>query len=359
MKTNLFIPKKLNIGFQNRKDTFDGKLSYIIYYDEKGKLRKETSWQNWRDKSIPNLEVDNIPIEGLILNKNVGGYKSGWDYRQSYIRVYDPRGFEFEITIENLMYILESSDCIDKTLQGTFVYSWYGSDLVLLPTKSSDYQEILNFNNSLTKPEKITNTTLVEGYTYTTKKNNDLIYLGKFMSYCVWNNMSEGEKYFFADLSHPTPGHKFSIIKFSSVNGKMIKSDKKVSPFLNDCLADLSRSREFSPLDESKYQKIYFNENNLSNILKGRVFRFSEKTVFSEYNGNKIEIVAIYQNVTTGNLSIDYFDESLHSSRYGRNQVLENSISVSDFISKYKPYYHERFLKNGMAYDTSLKQKYW
>ncbi len=31
----VLIPKKCKAGFQKRDDTFSGKLSYIIYYDEK------------------------------------------------------------------------------------------------------------------------------------------------------------------------------------------------------------------------------------------------------------------------------------------------------------------------------------
>lgn len=41
MKSNIFIPKKIKVGFQERSDTFTKKLAYVIYYDQKGKLRKE------------------------------------------------------------------------------------------------------------------------------------------------------------------------------------------------------------------------------------------------------------------------------------------------------------------------------
>ena len=73
MKANIFIPKKINVGFQNRDDTYTGKLAYVIYYDEKGKLRKEKSWNSWRDQNIPNEEFDNVPISGFVLNKRAGG----------------------------------------------------------------------------------------------------------------------------------------------------------------------------------------------------------------------------------------------------------------------------------------------
>lgn len=41
MNSNMFIPSKLKIGFCERSDTFTKKLAYVIYYDEKGKLRSK------------------------------------------------------------------------------------------------------------------------------------------------------------------------------------------------------------------------------------------------------------------------------------------------------------------------------
>src|SRR6056300_218958 len=101
MKTQLYIPKKINVGYQKRGGTYTGKLAYIIYWDDKGVLRKETSWQSWRDQKIDNTEIENVPIEGFVLNKGVGGQREswGWNARNEYIRVYDPRGFEFEISV--------------------------------------------------------------------------------------------------------------------------------------------------------------------------------------------------------------------------------------------------------------------
>lgn len=44
MRTTTFVPDRLNVGFQNKSETFSGKLAYVIYYDLSGKLRKEKSW---------------------------------------------------------------------------------------------------------------------------------------------------------------------------------------------------------------------------------------------------------------------------------------------------------------------------
>lgn len=41
MNTNIFIPTKINVGFQERKDTYTGKLAYVIYFDEKVNYEKK------------------------------------------------------------------------------------------------------------------------------------------------------------------------------------------------------------------------------------------------------------------------------------------------------------------------------
>lgn len=91
MNNTIFVPNKINVGFQNRNDTYTKKLAYIIYFDEKGKLRKEASWNSWRDNGIPNIIFENKPTEGFVLNKKVGDYCCDWSHRQAYVRVYDPR----------------------------------------------------------------------------------------------------------------------------------------------------------------------------------------------------------------------------------------------------------------------------
>ena len=150
MNTNIFVPSKINVGFQNRQGTYTGKLAYVIYFDEKGKLRKQASWDGWRDANIPNEIYDNEPTEGFVLNKKVGGVEEswGWDVRKTYTRIYDPRGFEFEITVPNLLWILENCNCIKgKGLEGQFVYGWDGKELVLVPVESPDYKEIQEKND--------------------------------------------------------------------------------------------------------------------------------------------------------------------------------------------------------------------
>lgn len=180
MTTSIFIPEKIKVGFQHRSDTYTNNLAYVIYYDEKGKLRKENSWESWRDKSIEPKSFTNDPIEGFVLNKKVGGYRY-YDYRQTYIRVYDPRGFEFEINVQNLLYILENQSCSKgKVLEGKYVYGWNGKDLILVPIDAPEYNEITAMSNKVLSGEAIKPSELKAGRTYKDKKNKLFIYLGRY-----------------------------------------------------------------------------------------------------------------------------------------------------------------------------------
>ena len=79
MNDNIFIPKKLKIGFQKREDTFTKKLAYVIYYDEKNKLRKEQSWKSWRDEKI-------VPLDAKENDKKILDLKSVIEAKKSKLK---------------------------------------------------------------------------------------------------------------------------------------------------------------------------------------------------------------------------------------------------------------------------------
>jgi hypothetical protein len=177
-KSTLDIPEKIKVGYQKRSGTYTGKLAYVTWIDHKGKMRKETSWNNWRHKKIDPDEFENEPTSGFVLNKKVGDYRSSWGGRQAWVRIYDPRGFEFEIDVENLLFILEECSAIKgKGLEGEFVYAWEGKNLVVLPVSSIDYQESVEYNNL--KDKKVTKKDMTEGCVYLTKENEKVMYMGR------------------------------------------------------------------------------------------------------------------------------------------------------------------------------------
>ena len=194
-KVNEFlnIPERLIIGFRKGYDTFTGLLSYVTYY-RGGKIAKEVSWSSWRDKSIDPQEIDNTPVEGFFINKKVGGSRSGWNYRQPYCRIYDPRGFEFEITFDNLIYILQNcSYDSEKGLIGKFVYAWDSAQLVLLPINSEDYTASRKLKEDADKAN-IKAKDLIPGKAYKTKKFDVAYYLGNLKWRIQYTNKTTGAK---------------------------------------------------------------------------------------------------------------------------------------------------------------------
>lgn len=367
MNSSIFVPKTINVGYQNRSGTYTGKLAYVIYYDEKGKLRKEASWNSWRDKDIPNNEYDNIPTEGFVLNKKAGDYSTGWDHRHAYCRVYDPRGFEFEITIENLLYILENANCIKgKGLEGEFIYGWDGKDLVLIPVESPDYKQIREFNKIIHNNETIKTKDLIIGATYLTKDNENWIYMGKFEAFDYWEGTNKGKHFWF--WHNGSFGHYKSLPK-----NKFIKCiDNKCSEKYANIYNNLERNREYSPYDSSKNEYKYFTFEEFEK--RSSSGRWYERQFISEYYGrNKYEF-EIYPEGKNNNLFIVSIKDN--TSRYYRDynevtdifpttskMVKSNCYPYKDIEEKHmipvtlekifevmKPMYIQKYLANGREY---------
>jgi hypothetical protein len=203
---NLFIPKRLKIGFQERPGTFTGKLAYVIYYDEKNNLRKEKSWNSWCDSNIPSIEIDNDPKTGFIFNKGIQRSSEWFGSGRSVFRVYSPDDFEFEINSDNLINLLMHSDISKREILESCVFAWCGTELILLPVNSVEYQDAIEYTE---KQDQVINTKeLVKGHTYKAKKQDvDAIYIGYFPYYewsynwktnnVAYSSTAKGKKHIF------------------------------------------------------------------------------------------------------------------------------------------------------------------
>lgn len=282
MKSSIFIPKTINVGYQNRSDTYTGKLAYVIYYDEKGKLRKEASWNSWRDEKIPNEEFENVPTSGFVLNKRAGGVEEswGWNTRKTYCRIYDPRNFEFEITIENLLYILENANSIKgKGLEGEFVYGWDGKDLVLMPIESPDYKQISEYNKIVHNNESIKAKDLIVGATYLSKDNVEEVYMGKFEHYDYYGTM-DGKQFWFAykyyDYNHVNgvkvyeKDYRWRFTSYKTLSGnKFIKClDENCTNEYADIFEKMEQCESYSPYDKSKDKYVLYTFDEFVKYLE-------------------------------------------------------------------------------------------
>lgn len=326
MKNNLFIPKKIKVGFQNRSDTYTGKLGYVIYEDEKGVWRKESSWNSWRDKNIQEVEFDNKPVNGFVLNKGLQRVSYHWGSGRSVIRVYDSRDFEFEVSVDNLLGILTHSDVSKREIAEEMVFAWAGTELVLLPINSEAYQESLKFTANQGK--KISTKDLKPGFRYTNKKSGkEYIYIG-FYNWWDWDygygsdrkHLNKGKKHIFANYIEWQKKWEYSC---PGVNTLMeVDSNEPV-----DNYAELA-SGFFETINSNKVVDIRFEKYDIQLKETGysyhKIFRFVEDDPTSVYYTHYAD--------TTKNL-ID-FGETIKFE-------LANSIKITTFRKSNPNYYYQ------------------
>lgn len=369
MTEKFFIPTLCKVGFNEREDTYSGKLGYVIYYDGK-KWRKEVSWEGWIQKfmsdeefnklkkeeydshlehyisnyngykreygskknnskyieeilnqtqaeylegegygsledyhytnhkfsnnpEIKPYEFENKPMEGFVLNKEAGGGTRGWDARATYCRVYDPRGFEVEISIDNLLYILQETNSIKgKGLEGEFVYSWSGKDLVLLPTSSLEYTESLKFT-SLSKT-KIGVKDLELGFNYNDKYSAIYTYIGKYNHIVLSEYDYGGRDYNYHTTSYVFYDENNEFVFFDNLSKLATKvSDTYVSN-IAELVDKFNNSKYF--LDETKIEvekATYYGENEIilvedadGGFIQYSIYHIKESNYNNYYNRN-------------------------------------------------------------------------
>lgn len=179
------FPEDLIIGYQKRDGTMTGNLGYITYKIG-NKHFKEKSLNGWRDNSIDLSELKNKPREGFIISKAETRGNYGFGSGRTLMRIYDPEGFDFEITISNLEYIHRYCDTNKGEFKGKFVYAWYSGNLTLVPVESDLYKEISSVKEE--KSMKIRASDLKVGAIYKSKDYNiNYVYLGRYDYYREYN----------------------------------------------------------------------------------------------------------------------------------------------------------------------------
>ena len=332
----LNIPKQIHVGCQKRGGTYTGKLAYVIYTDEKGKKRKEVSWDGWRDHKIKPIDYDNEPTSGFVLNKGVGGQRESWGYnsRNEYIRVYDPRGFEFEISVANLLFILQESTSIKgKGLEGEFIYSWDGTELVLLPVDCLEYTQSKAFTDGL--GSKVTKKEMFEGHTYMTKKQETVVYLGR-------HNCKEDPKWayrFDEELIKTKKRKKQHIFLNTETNkyqleGGFTKLSKIIDANVHDDYAT-QYSTFIDGIFMSDIKQVHIIKTSKTNVFKkGNAGTYNNKFFIKCKDGNYIRPLAEHRMYNHSSTNFKKFKES------------ELDISILEHNNySYSSYMHKAFLE--------------
>lgn len=410
MNTTIFIPKIINVGYRNRSDTYTGRLAYVVYTDSKGVLRKEASWNGWRDNSIEPSEFENVPTSGFVLNKKAGDYSDGWNPRQAYCRVYDPRNFEFEITIENLLYILENANSIKgKGLEGEFVYGWDGKDLVLMPVDSPDYKEIAEYSQIVHNNENIKAKDLILGATYMTKDKTELIYMGKHEYYSYGYKWEENGECKMSRYMNDIPARKdysyaapmlhyipykaienypygkyfwfaYKYYDYNWVNGEIVYKNtfkwefitkKSIPPNMFIACTNDKCSQEYADIYEALQSQCSFSpydparnvicDMSLEEFLNlgaerdsmGQIKWYRDFHFVSTYKNGSIKTYKVNSctGADKGKFIIAECVKNYHPYHNNRSDVIFDKIELKDVYEIMKPKYIQAYLANGREFE--------
>lgn len=183
----LSYPEQLYVGFRNDREGLainclnSVPLGFIV--DANG---KHDTVDNWRDQNIPTQVIDNIPQTGFRLESIQRRYMSN----NALFRVLDPRGFELEISAENMLALMTVCGVENGVVNGP-CYWIINTGRAYLCTDKFGYTDKLIKLRAKKKPFKKKISELELGHTYWLGSDMvELTYLGRVWkhSYCRWNS---------------------------------------------------------------------------------------------------------------------------------------------------------------------------
>lgn len=173
----LTIPKNIVVGYRSS----DIMYGFVTYHQGKA-LAKSKGWESWRDAKIDPREFENKPTLGFVITGITSYYNTGigLNSKQAYCKIYDPRGFETHVYLENIIELIKTTNCVKGYIEEELLYCWENGDIRLLSTKSPSYISTKKMEEDRMKAG-ISGKTLVPGLKYEIKDNpSGAYYLGRF-----------------------------------------------------------------------------------------------------------------------------------------------------------------------------------
>ena len=137
---------KLYVGFQRERyqssDT-PRVLGFAVPYGEtKAEKKRMDTVDRWANKKEDNRIIENTPTRGFKLLEVVSRYRTS----NKLFRVLDPRGFELEISSDNLLDITIASTIVRGEIIEECVWAQHNG-AYLMPTSSDRYQFWARFSH--------------------------------------------------------------------------------------------------------------------------------------------------------------------------------------------------------------------
>lgn len=341
-RTMVIIPEKHYVGMVNRTGS-NIPLGFITPWgeDKAAQKRMETvdNWaRNSRGKTIPTTVIDNIPMAGF---KLTSGIRTGQYGAVDKWRIEDPRGFELEISSNNLAMVMAVSTIEKGEILEKCVWARTGGGNILLSVESDDYKEAIaqtTIASSSTswKDAKIGNTiTLKNGITgvyygkmyATVRSYKDLtaepISLVENPTKTYFVIVSNEAKY---SNTYTKTIHLISTPKLSLINSSDIKSKEDAEIEINNLI-----NEKGVYVDTYGYASVYCL--TYSPIKTVTVIMNPETEISNPFEYRPDDKHGIFAKTKRGNL-IQISNRSYRSSTENSYEIFDEALFADGIIAK-------------------------
>ena len=163
-------------------------LGFATPYEENAAFEKrKKTVDDWTRNGKPAQYFDNVPMEGF----SISGVVSRWRTSNKLFRIDDPRGFQLEISSDNLFRLIDCTTIANGTFMNKLVWGRDGAQNWLWPANSEEYKKYLKGpSDYVHQPGDVINI-------LTGTDIGHHVYVGKFYCHILSKNSHErGSRYF-------------------------------------------------------------------------------------------------------------------------------------------------------------------
>lgn len=212
--------KELVVGYHENfnLDIDKAPLAFLTYdtHDAASKKRIDTV-KNWYG-SEKMCNLDNPPLSGFTFVDVVSRYRT----KNKLMRVFDPRGFIVEVSIDILLEIMQSATIKNGVIQEKCFWARKGAENILIPENTPLYEQYLS-ETVYAKAANISTKNLKVGGLYINKDGKKYFYLGKLVLKVDEENTSSTAFTKYSDLVKNK--YEFYVFTNLSINAENVDTN--------------------------------------------------------------------------------------------------------------------------------------
>lgn len=212
--------KELVVGYHENfnLDIDKAPLAFLTYdtHDAASKKRIDTV-KNWYG-SEKMCNLDNPPLSGFTFVDVVSRYRT----KNKLMRVFDPRGFIVEVSIDILLEIMQSATIKNGVIQEKCFWARKGAENILIPENTPLHEQYLS-ETVYAKAANISTKNLKVGGLYINKDGKKYFYLGKLVLKVDEENTSSTAFTKYSDLVKNK--YEFYVFANLSINAENVDTN--------------------------------------------------------------------------------------------------------------------------------------